>query len=114
MLAVPLQRLHRDRLLGVLTWNHEVGSEIEQQAGSTCEGECRERDPVHQRVDVEVAAEPGADAAEPAPLVGADEAPRGRLVESGGVSDRVGHRVSPLDDAHSIDTAGPRRYRASP
>ena len=99
----------------VLVRDHEVRGEVEQQAGAAGQRERCERDPVDERVDVEVAAEAGADAAEPAAVVGADEPPRGRLVERWWCR-RSFRTCEPLqlDDAHSIDTAAPQRYRASP
>ena len=99
------QRLDSDRLLAPLARNDEPRGEVEQQAGAAGEGERGERDAVDERVDVEVTAEPCADAAYPASLVGADEPPRGRLVESGGFVDRVGH-VSLLDVAHTSTAPG--------
>ena len=52
-------------------------------AGSRCRprGERRERDAIDQRVDVEVAAEPGGHPAEPAAVVDPGEPPGRRLVE---------------------------------
>ena len=108
------ERLDSDRLLASLARDDEPGGDVQQQAGAAGDGERGERDPVDERVDVEVAAEPGADAAEPAAVVGADEPPRGRLVDYRGFSDRVGHVSLSVDDAHTIASAAARRYRASP
>jgi hypothetical protein len=96
VVAAAAQRLDRDRLLVVLAGDDEIGGEVEQQPGAPDEGECGERDPVDERVDVEVAAEAGGDAAEPAAFVDADEPPRRRLVERW-VVDCLGHRAS-FDD----------------
>ena len=60
MVAVSAQRLDGDRLVVALAGDHEPRGEVEQQPGAAGERECGERDPVDERVDVEVAAEPGA------------------------------------------------------
>ena len=104
---MPAERLDRDRLLAPLARDDEPRGDVEQHAGTAGERERCERDPVDEWVDVEVAAEPCADAAEPAAVVDADEPPRGRLVERWGFSDRVGHVSLSLDDAHTIVFAGP-------
>jgi hypothetical protein len=85
------QRLDGDRLVVVLARQHEVGGEIQEQACTA--GQCKrgERDPVDERVDVEVAAEAGTDAGEPTALVDADEPPRGRLVDWGRIVGEFGH-----------------------
>ena len=84
VLAVPTQRLDGDRLVGALVRDHEVRREVQQQARAARQRQRREGDPVDDRVDVEVAAEPGADAAEPAAVTRPDEPPRGRLVVNSG------------------------------
>jgi hypothetical protein len=89
--TVPAERLDRDRLLAPLARDDEPRCDVQQHAGAASQRKRGERDAVDQRVDVEIAAEPRADAAQPAAVVGADEAPRRRLVEGGGVSGRVGH-----------------------
>ena len=97
LVAASAQRLDGDRLVVVLAGDHEPRGEIEEQPGATDQRERGERDPVDERVDVEVAAESGGDAPEPAAVGGADEPPGRRVVGRGRV-DRVGHREPPVDD----------------
>jgi hypothetical protein len=79
----------------VLARNDEPRGEVEQQAGAAGQRERGKGDPVDQWVDVEVAAEPCGDAAEPAALVDAHEPPRRRIVERGVGVDRFGHGEPP-------------------
>jgi hypothetical protein len=101
LVAALAQRLDCGRLLAALLGDHEPGCEIEEQARPTHQGERGERDPVDERVDIEVPAEAGCDAAEPAAVQRADEPPGRRLVERGGV-DRVGHGSLLLMIPHSV------------
>ena len=86
LVAPRAQRLDGDRLVVVLARDHEIGGDVEQQAGTAGQRQRREGDSVDDRIDVEVAAEPGADAAEPAAFADADESPRRCLVLCGWVS----------------------------
>ena len=54
LVAASAQSLDGDRLVVVLAGDHEPRGEIEQQPGSAHQRECGERDPVDERVDVEV------------------------------------------------------------
>ena len=113
MLAAVAQRLDGDRLVVALGRDHEPRGEVEQDAGPADERERGERDPVDERVDVEVAAEAGRDAAEPAAFVAADEPPDRRLV-GGVVGSIVSDMRPPVMIPHQRAWGGARRHPARP
>ena len=78
--AVMLERRRGERVLGALVGDDEPGRDVEQDAGPAGERERGERDPIDDGVELEVLAEPGADAAEPAAVV----RPRQRSVAARG------------------------------
>ncbi len=114
--AVVAERLLGDRRLRVLVRDHEPGGQVQEQAGAAGERERREDDPVDRGVDVEVAAEAGGDAAEPAPVAGADE-PAHPLLGVGRRRGRLGgvfHDSLLVDDAPRIAAPRARRHRVTP
>jgi hypothetical protein len=94
LVAAPPECFDCDGFLPVLGRDHEHRGEVQEDPGAAGEREGGECDPVDERVDVEVAAEAGGDAADPAALMDPDEPTGRRIVDGGGGRggvDGVGH-----------------------
>ena len=114
LVAPSAQCLDRDRVLARLVGDDEPGGAVEQDPRAAGEGERRERDAVDERVDVEVAAEPGGHAAEPAALVGSRQPSGRRLVEGDRRVGRVAHGEPPWMIPHSVRSGAPAHHPADP
>src|SRR5207248_8727883 len=105
--ATVADRPDGDRVRSALVRNHEPGGDVEQAAGPADQREHDEAHAVDGRAHVEVAAEPGADAAEPAAFVDAYEPARlgARGLGGGG---RFGHGSScdVLSEGSGLATPG--------